>query len=107
MTEKMALAWQGKLLKEMTHHELCEALSLVGLWARLLAIPDENWLTVLHTLNDAIQWQPDIPKETKMADKRQIKDMTRQELIALVEEFKRLSKLYYPPIWALAAKSLE
>ena len=70
MTKKMLLAWQGKPLKEMTHHELCEALSLVGLWARLLAHPDENWFTVLRTLNNAIQWvgssvaeRPDVARD--------------------------------------------
>lgn len=33
---------------------------------------------------------------------KKLKDMTREELLALIKEFKRLSKLYYPPILALA-----
>ena len=32
------------------------------------------------------------------------KDMTREELIALINEFIRLSKRYYPPILALAIR---
>jgi len=58
MTEgRRVLAWQGKPLKDMTREELIEAVSMAGLWGRLLTIPDENWFMILRTLNEAIDWQ--------------------------------------------------